>query len=120
MKITVLTGRYAGRSANYAGDPMPVLVDLAHHDERWQVDWDSAKDDSELFVWARADLAMSCVSALMHGRSVTFQGETYRATECNLKEALAYVEDEIVGSGFNVGVEKDDETGVYIGTKGKE
>jgi len=60
------------------------------------------------------------VRALMHGRTVTFRGEVYRANPENLESALSYIEDEIVNSGLNVGVEIDNQNGVVIGTGSPE
>ena len=121
MKVTVLTGKYAGVTRNISTTDAPaILISLARDNVKWRCCPDPNTDPQDLFEWTRIDLAARCVSALMHGRSVTFMGEVYRATADTLELAVGYIEDEIVNSGKNIFVEKDDEDGVVIAVHSNE
>ena len=117
ITITALTGPYAGkvREVPEGFDPMPLLREFASHDWKWRVDFSRATE-RETFLWARADMVARIMSALVHGRTVTFNSVTYRADAPNdIAHVAGEVEDVIANSGYMVHVERDDDEEVVIG-----
>lgn len=118
ITIAALSGPHAGkvREVPEGFDPMALLREFAGHDWKWQVEF-SAATERETFLWARADVVARIMAALLHGRSVSFDGTTYRAERIeDLERVVGEVEDAIVDSGYMVRVERDDDEGVVIGT----
>lgn len=118
MRVTVLTGPYAGRTRDVPADvdPLVLLAEFAEADWQWECEWDSARDETEWFAWARADMASRIMRALLHGRPVWFLSVEYRArTRTDVPGVALAVEDAISNSGLYVVVESDDEVGVRIG-----
>jgi hypothetical protein len=122
VKVTVLTGQYAGRtrSVDETVDPVRLLKELVFQGWGWSIDLSDATEQ-EFFLWVRADMAMRIVGALMRGRVVTFAGTLYWAkSQEDIERVVGEVEDAISNSGYNVFVESDDEIGVTIGIHSTE
>src|SRR3989338_10806748 len=81
MRVTILSGPYAGRTREVPPGISPVsfLFQLAEADWRWKVHWGVGAPTTEEFEWARADIAARIIRALAHGRVVRFMGREYRA-----------------------------------------
>ena len=117
MKVTILSGPYAGRTREVPPDisPTDFLFQLAEADWRWKVHWGVGAPTTEEFEWAHADIAARIIRALAHGRVVRFMGREYRAPRReDLARVAGEVEDAIVSCGFNVTVGVEDESGVTI------
>jgi hypothetical protein len=122
ITITALSGPYAGevREVSEGFDPRALLTEFASHDWKWRVDYSRATE-RETLLWGRADMVARIIAALLHGRTVTFDGATYRADRIDeIERVVGEVEDAIAESGYMVRVERDDEEGVVIGTGGTE
>ncbi len=123
ITITALTGPHAGKIREVPTDfldPLSLLQEFAKNDWKWDIDWTNATEE-EAFIWGRADMVGRILAALLHGRTVWFQGTEYCVTNpAELEQVLSEVEDVIVESGFNVAVESDDANGVRIGIRGTE
>jgi hypothetical protein len=119
MKITALTGPYAGRTRGVDDrvvDPYELLRGFVDHGHEWSVDYSSAVSERERLAWAIPDLACRSIRALRAGRPVWFEGVEYRAERPgDVPRVAGEIEDAMVYSGHYVKLESDDEHGVVIG-----
>jgi hypothetical protein len=117
MRITILSGPYAGQSRDIDAqivDPLALLADLVRRNCEWHIDWTSDTSPSDAFIWARADLVWRITRALQRGRRVTF-GETTFTARQDIEQVAGQIEDAIVQSGLHVFIARDDNAGVIIG-----
>jgi len=116
IKVTILSGSYAGRTRAMPDDvdPAALLQSFLQHGWDWRVDYSEATPEEE-WAWGRQDLVARFLRALKRGLPVTFLGKEYRGIE----KAQA-LEDAIAGSGRMVTIERDDEDGLVIVAKGWE
>lgn len=122
ITMTALSGSHAGkvREVPEGFDPRGLLTEFAGHDWKWRVDY-SAATHGELLEWGRADMVARILAAVLHSRTVTFDGTTYYAERLeDLERVIGEVEDAIADSGYMVRVKRDDDEGVVIGTGGTE
>ena len=116
IKITALTGPFAGQIREASSDISPerLLQAFVRQGWDWQIDYSRATEQ-EKWTWARQDLTGRCFRALLKGLSVYFLGREFGG----IKQAEV-LEDAIVNSRRMVTIGRDDETGVEITTHGWE
>jgi hypothetical protein len=124
IKMKALTGRHAGKVREVASgiSAQQILYEFCVLGWEWEIDY-SAATEEEKYQWFRHDLSSRIVRALRAGRSVRFLKKIYRVADVSDTDELMFVagkiEDTIVASGFNVSLERDDETGVVVRTHGR-
>lgn len=130
IRISLLSGPHAGQQRASADipadvDPVDLMVDLARHQWRWQIDW-SAATSEELLLWGPADLVGRIFAAALAHRTVRFMGQRWDFADVDadsqeFAEMIGEIEDTIVDSGRNVGVLSDDwASDLVIGIHGYE
>lgn len=123
IKITVLSGPYAGRTRVMPSgiNPSSIFMGFVRDSWDWRVDYTQATE-METFEWFRHELIARIVRALQSGRSVSFRGQEFRLRDptdaAELELVGQMVEDVVVNSGLMVTVDRDDQSGLIIGTRG--
>jgi hypothetical protein len=114
ISVTVLSGPYTGQSRIVSAEikPEELFRSLLDHDWEWEVDYSQATE-TEKFLWFRQDLVCRCIRALKRGLPVRFMDRQFQGLE-----RAGDLEDAIVGSGRNITLGRDDETGVEVVTAG--
>jgi len=124
IKVTILSGPHAGKTRVAPANIKPenLLGDIAKHEWEWRVDYSQATEE-EQFFWFRQDLSCRIVRALRARRPVRFMGRVFQLSNLTdtdeLMRRVGEVEDAIVESGFNVSLERDDDSGVVVSTHGR-
>lgn len=117
VKMTLLTGPYAGVTRDVTNqNPRELLGSVYAHGWEWEIDYSVASEE-ETLAWGGQDMALRCVRALQHGRTVTFLGKKYNEFS---EEVVGELEDAIVNSNRMVKIVRDDDTGVIIEAFGYE
>jgi hypothetical protein len=122
MKIAVLSGPHVGKTREVPMEfnPMDLLGEFAKQDWHWEIDWSSARDDQEAYDWARADFVNRIARALSHGRPVQSMGFKWQCAlpldQDEFRRVMGEVDDAVGDSGYHVFIQRDDDTGVTIGT----
>jgi hypothetical protein len=88
--------------------PASILFSMVDSGWGWEIDYSHAIRD-ETIAWGGADMLARAYRAVKTGRSVNFLGTEYSSIG-----ELQTLEDALVGSGYDVQIARDDESGVEI------
>lgn len=105
VKVTALTGPYAGQTRALPQDmkPVTVLMSMVEHGWEWEIDFSQA-DRDEFIAWGVADMICRAIRAVRKGLPVTFMGVEYTTME-----SLQTLENDVVGCGYCVRIASDDD-----------
>jgi hypothetical protein len=123
IKVTVLSGPYAGRTEEVLPDisARNLLGDFLIKRWGWSVDYSAATED-EAFEWGRQDLSVRIIRALGRGLPVTFLEKIHRVVDTTnavaFERIVGEVEDAIASSGRIVSLDYDDARGVGVADLG--
>ncbi len=112
IRITAVGGEHDGltRVPPVDMEPLELLKSMLLHGIGWEIDYSQA-DETERFVWGRADTVYRAIRALREGRPVRFLERIFEGLDMEVAGAL---EDAIADSGRMVKLTVDDATGVTI------
>ncbi|OIO38717.1 MAG: hypothetical protein AUJ71_02355 [Candidatus Omnitrophica bacterium CG1_02_49_16] len=123
IKITLLTGRFAGQTRTMPTElsPADVFAAFVKHSDEWRVDYSVATEE-EQSSWLLAEIVARIVRALQQGRVVKFLDREFRLEQGDdLLSIGKTIEDIVVAqSGRTILVYSDDEKGLVIGEVGYE
>ncbi len=88
--------------------PFNLLSSMADSGWGWEIDYSHAVHE-ETIAWGGADMLARAYRAVKNGRTVNFLGTEYSSVG-----ELQALEDALVGSGYDVQIARDDESGVQI------
>ena len=94
--------------------PHTLLAERARNGDSWEIDFSKATK-SELLEWGKGDFVGRILSALLKNRPVHFNGDVYTRLDQG-----GELDDAIANSGHMVMIARDDEEGLWIGTRGRE